>query len=147
MGELNSQDTACARVVGLWYRVLPFRFLIVGGWNFGFSYLFFATLYWLAHRHVNDAIIMAICSVVGITNAFICHRVFTYRSTGPVLREYLRFYAVYGVQIGLNFALFLAFVHVFDANPYWTQAILTVVLTLVSYWGHKHVSFAKSALK
>ena len=147
MGFPNVYNTAGAQVLSLWHRVLPFRFLIVGGWNFGFSYLFFAALYWMAHERLNDAIIMAVCSVVGITNAFVCHRFFTYRSTGPILREYVRFYAVYGVQIGLNFALFLAFVHVFATNPYWTQAILTVVLTLVSYWGHKHVSFAKVAVR
>jgi putative flippase GtrA len=134
-----------APIPSLWRRALPFRFLIVGGWNFCFSYCFFAATYRLMHPMAHDAVIMAICSIVGITNSFIFHRWLTYRSKGPLLREYVRFYIVYGVQTGLNFMLFLLFVKWLDANPYLTQAMLTIVLTVVSYWGHKHVSFSTGA--
>lgn len=125
----------------VWHRVLPFRFLIVGGWNFGFSYLFFAAIYWLLHEKVCDSIILVISSVVGITNAFICHRIFTYRSKGHVLWEYFRFYLVYGVQLGINFVAFLVLVHSFHTNAYLTQAVLSILLTVMSYWGHKYFSF------
>lgn len=125
----------------LWHKALPFRFIIVGGWNFGFSYVFFACAYWLLHPLVHDAIIMVICSIVGITNAFVTHRWLTYRSKGSILLEYFRFYFVYGVQIGSNIVFFLLFVRVLHFNAYLTQAGLTVLLTVLSYWGHKHVSF------
>lgn len=125
----------------VWERALPFRFLVVGAWNFGFSYVFFAISYWLLHPVLPDVVILAICSIVGITNAFVCHRWLTYRSEGPILQEYFRFYLVYGTQIGLNFVLFLLFVRWLKANPYLTQALLTIVLTGMSYWGHKRVSF------
>lgn len=125
----------------IWNRALPFRFLIVGGWNFAFSYIFFAVTYWLLIPVVHDAVILALCLVVGITNAFLSHRFLTYRSRGSIWGEYFRFYLVYGVQTGLNFILFLLFVRVFKSNPYFTQALLTFALTIVSYWGHKHVSF------
>lgn len=130
-----------APFVKMWHRVLPLRFLIVGGWNFGFSYLFFAAIYWLLHDKVHDSIILGISSVVGITNAFICHRLFTYRSKGHVVLEYFRFYLVYGVQLGINFIAFLFLVQRFHTNAYLTQAVLSILLTLMSYWGHKHVSF------
>ncbi len=142
MGVLDACAKGITPCLSLWHRTLPFRFLIVGAWNFVFSYVVFAVTYWLLSPYVHDAVIMAICSVVGITNAFVGHRYLTYRSRGPILQEYFRFYLVYGTQIGLNFILFLLFVRVFHANPYVTQAVLTTVLTVVSYWGHKNVSFA-----
>ena len=143
---MNVSEVAqkCGHVwLHLWQELLPFRFLIVGGWNFVFSYVFFAFTYWLLHRHIHDAIIIVICSIVGITHAFLCHRFLTYRSSGSILKEYLRFYVVYSVQVGANFVLFLLFVRICRTNPYLTQALLTIGLKFISYWGHETFSFKK----
>lgn len=52
---------------------MPVRFLIVGGWDFIFSYLEFAGCYWLMSPHFPDWLIVAVASVLGITNSFIFH--------------------------------------------------------------------------
>jgi putative flippase GtrA len=131
-------------LLNLWNRVLPFRFLIVGTWNFVFSYFVFALVCWMLRPFVHDALIFVISSIIGITGAFVTHRLLTYRSRGSVWVEYFRFYVVYGVQVGLNFVLFLLFVRVLARNPYVTQAVLATILTIVSYWGHKNFSFSAS---
>lgn len=120
---------------------MPLRFMIVGIWNFIFGYACFALLYWLLGGFLHDAIILALAYILGITCAYISHRIFTYRSEGKILNEYFRFYLVYGVQITLNFVFFLLFVRIFHCNPYMTQAIISLVLVILSYWGHKHFSF------
>lgn len=124
-----------------WECALPFRFLIIGGWNFVFSYVFFAFLFWFLRDSINEFVIISISTVVGITNAFISHRLFTYRSKGPWIKEYLRFYVVYSGQMILNVILFGLFVRYLKFNPYITQAGIAIVLTAFSYYGHKHFSF------
>ena len=131
----------------LWHSSRPLRFLLVGCWNFVFGYLCFAAFYRLLSGRWPDWLILCAASVVGITNAFICHRRFTYRSDGPVLREYLKFYVVYGVQSLLNLLLFNLFVTRLGYNAYICQLAIALSLTFVSYWGHQFFSFRSSPSK
>ena len=127
--------------VRLWKYALPFRFLIIGGWNFLFSYVFFAGLFWFLRETVNEFIIISISTVVGITHSFICHRFFTYRSKGSWVKEYFRFYVVYSGQMTLNILLFGLLVRYMQFNPYITQACISITLIIFSYYGHKYFSF------
>ena len=127
----------------LWRTSRPFRFLAVGVWNFLFGYACFAVFYRLLAGTWPDWAIICAASVVGITNAFICHRWLTYRSKGPILAEYLKFYIVYGVQSLLNLCLFDLFATRLGYNPYLCQLIIALSLTFVSYWGHKFFSFRR----
>ena len=139
------------RLAGLpsiwWQSSRPLRFLLVGGWNFVFGYFCFAAFYRCLSGKWPDWLILCAASVVGITNAFICHRSLTYRSTGPLLREYLKFYIVYGVQSLLNLFLFYLFVTRLRCNAYASQLAIALSLTFVSYWGHKFFSFRGSDTK
>lgn len=128
---------------GVWQRFMPFRFLVVGAWNFAFSYGVFAVLYYLLSQAFANWVIVVIASVIGITNSFITHRVLTYKSTGVWWVEYLKFYVVYGWQS----VLFLLGVHVFvtvlACNAYVVSFVINLVLTIFSYWAHKYFSFRK----
>lgn len=135
-------NTAFSRyIVWLWRSSRPFRFLVVGVWNFLFGYFCFAGFYWWLNGRLPDWLIVCIASVVGITNAFIFHRWVTYRSRGNVFAEYAKFYIVYGVQTLLNLALFALFVTRWGLNAYFCQLVIALALTFVSYWGHKSFSF------
>jgi putative flippase GtrA len=50
---------------------------------------------------------------------------------------------VYAVPITLNFVAFPLFIEVVKMNAYLAQAIITAVTTVIGYFGHKHISFAK----
>ena len=126
-----------------WRSSMPIRFLVVGAWNFAFGYFVFAAFYWLFSGRWADWLIVTVANVMGITNAFVFHRWVTYHSNGVWWREYLRFYVVYGVQAALNIALIYVFVTRLRLNGYAVQFVVSVVLTVLSYWLHKCYSFRK----
>ena len=124
-----------------WHRSQPLRFLIVGTWNFIFGYATFAGLYWCLCGRWTDWAIATVAAVIGITMSFITHRFITYRSHGTWWREYLRFYVVYGGQSLLNVFLIWLLVTRCKMNAYAVQLAIATLLTIASYWAHKHYSF------
>ena len=124
-----------------WSESQPLRFLIVGAWNFVFGYFAFAGLYWAMNGRWPDWLISTIAAILGITMSFLTHRFITYRSHGCWWREYLRFYVVYGGQSILNVFLIWILVTQLELNAYIVQLSISVALTVVSYWAHKHYSF------
>ena len=117
------------------------RFLLTGGWNTAFSYGSLATLYYLLSDRIHYIIILAFSSVLNITNAYICHKFFVFKTKGNYIREYLRYYIVYSVPIGIGFIFFPICIELLRMNFYIAQALLTFITVIVSYFGHKHVSF------
>jgi putative flippase GtrA len=128
------------------YANQPLRFLVVGGWNTGSGYLVFALLYYFLSPHIHYLAILALTVVVNVTNAFLCYKFIVFRTRGNYLREYLRFYAVYAVPIGLGFVLLPFAIEVLKLNAYVAQALVTLFLAGVSYLGHKHISFRRAAV-
>lgn len=131
------------KIRDIWNRFCALRFAIVGVWNTVFSYLVFAALYHFFGGGWRDVPVQAISAVVGITNAYIFHRILTYRSHGTWWREYFRFYVVYGAQVGLQAGCFFVFSTWLGLNGYVVQLVLTLVFTFLSYWAHKTYSFKK----
>ena len=127
----------------IWNLSVPIRFLMVGGVNFVFGYLVFAVLYWSFSGHWPDAVIVTVATVIGITESYLAHRFLTYRAKGTWWREYLRFYVVYGAQYVVNLLVIWIFVTRLSLNAYAVQFIISVLLTVVSYWAHKNYSFRK----
>jgi putative flippase GtrA len=119
----------------------PLRFLLVGVWNFASSVAFFAWLYHMPFGRRHYMLVLAVTSVVGVTNSFVCHRLFTFRSKAPLLAAYLRFYIVYGVQIGLTFVLMPLCVEVLRLNAVLAQVLIAAGTTILTYFGHKSFSF------
>jgi putative flippase GtrA len=119
------------------------RFIIAGGWNTVVGYGVFSGLYYWLSARIHYFAVIALSSVISVTIAFASHKIFVFRTKGNVLREYLRFYGVYAVPISLSFVLFPFFVEVLRANPYVAQAVIITITVVISYFGHKYVSFAK----
>ena len=131
----------------LWQLV---RFVIVGGWNTVFGYGLFAAANYLLVDRLPHAYMLAIviANIIAISVAYVSHKLVTFRTRGNVLREYLRFYAVYGVTALINLALLppaVALVGVLLSRPrhvpYVAQAALLPLNVALSYIGHKRFSF------
>ena len=135
--------TIMKNVVSLWNRCASLRFLIVGVWNFVFGYGVFAGLYWALQDVWHDWAIATLAAILGITMSFLTHRFITYRSNGCWWREYIRFYVVYGGQSALNVLLIWLLVTRMGYNAYFVQFMISIVLTIASYWAHKLYSFRK----
>ncbi len=119
------------------------NYLLVGGWNTVFGYFAFVALYYLFSAYVNYIILLLISNVFSITNAYVGYKIFVFKTKGNYLKEYLKFYAVYGVSMLLNIILLFLAVELLKANPVVAQAAVIWLTVIISYLGHKHFSFAK----
>lgn len=120
-------------------------YLLVGGWNTLFGFAIFAVLYYLLHQRVHYTLILVINYVISITNAFLSYKFIVFKTKGNLLREYLRFYVVYGASFIANIILMLIIVEFLKVRPVPAQGVILFFTTVVSYMGHKHYSFGKSA--
>jgi putative flippase GtrA len=78
---------------------------------------------------------------LAITNAFICYKLFVFRTRGNILREYFRCYIVYGGMALAGTAGLLVLVESLGMSPVAANCVSTVVLTFVSYLSHRNFSF------
>jgi putative flippase GtrA len=88
---------------------------------------------------------MIISNIISITNAYICYKFFVFKTRGNYIKEYLRFYLVYGIAFALNILLLPLFVRYLKIHPLVAQAIVTLFTIIISYWGHRHFSFRLSS--
>ena len=123
------------------------RYLMVGGWNTLFGYLVFVGLYFISKEFIHYVIILILSYIINITNAYLCYKFFVFKTKGNYLKEYFRFYLVYGTAFLINLALLPLFVELFKIHPLIIQAIITGFTVIISYFGHKYFSFKKSSYK
>jgi putative flippase GtrA len=117
------------------------RFLITGVWNTVFGLLVYTLLYTWLHDKVNYLVLMIPANILAITNAYICHKLFVFKTKGHIIREYFRFYVVYGVSILMNFAIMFIMVDGLGVHPLISQFVGVGITTVCSYTGHRHFSF------
>jgi len=120
------------------------RFLIAGAWNTAFGYVSLALSYYLFSQKIQYMFLIAFATVLSISNAYLCHKFFVFKTKGNYLAEYLRYYVVYSVPVGVGFVVLPFCIEVLRMDFYAAQAMLTVVTVVISYFGHKHVSFRQN---
>ncbi len=117
------------------------RYLAIGGWNTVFGYGIFVILNLWLSGDVNYLIILTISYIFSITNAYIGYKFFVFQTKGNILREYFRFYFVYGGAFIFNLVTLPLFVELLMLNMYAAQAVVTILTILGSYVLHKNFSF------
>jgi putative flippase GtrA len=120
------------------------RYLLSGG---SIALLYLALFAGISYGFpdLNYLIVLAIAQVVTICAAFPLYRRFVFASTGTVTGDLRRFLAVWMtslvvVVVGLPFL-----VEVVGMSPVPAQALITVLVPIGSFLGHKHVSFRSRA--
>ncbi len=138
---------------GLWSRIPReqfLRFLLAGGWNTFFGYAVFALATYLLSGRIPYAYMVAlvVSNIISITAAYVVYKFFVFRTKGNYLREYLRFYVVYGAAFGLNLVALPVLVGVLgsvigqeDFIPYLAQGAFTCFYVVFSFVAHKNFSF------
>src|SRR3989338_5358541 len=116
------------------------NYLLVGGWNTVFGYLAFAALYFLFRQNLHYMVLFIISNILSITNAYIGYKVFVFKTKGNYLKEYMRFYVVYGAAMALNFVLLPLAVELLRISPVIAQGGLVFVNVIFSYAGHQRYS-------
>jgi len=121
-------------------------FLLVGAGNT----LFGITLYWALlacfSKHVNYLVLLVPNQIIAVTVAFFCYKyvVFTQRTAGSLFGSYLRFFIVSTSNALLGSALIVLLVHHFRVHPAYANAVSVIIVAVVSYICHKHISFRRS---
>jgi putative flippase GtrA len=87
---------------------------------------------------------IAVSHVLSVLFAFVLHRRFVFRVRGNVLRDLVRFESVYLTALGIN-AIALPVLVELGMGRIPAQAIIVGCTALLSYFGHRHFSFRRSA--
>jgi putative flippase GtrA len=132
-------------------RLLPYReqlqYLAVGAWNTLFGYCVWALLQYLLGDHVNYLVIVVLSYPIAIANAYLGYRYIVFRSHGRVLHEIPRFSAVYLLTMAANLIALPVLLRVLPVNVYVVRALFTIAVVIVSYVGHRFVSFRGGQVK
>ncbi|MEA3493989.1 MAG: GtrA family protein [Candidatus Margulisiibacteriota bacterium] len=117
------------------------NYILVGCYNTIFGYGTFVALYYLLHQRIHYLVLVVVAYVISITNAYIGYKIFVFRTEGNYLKEYLRFYVVYGFSLVPNLILLPFIVEIFKMSPVIGQAFVIAFSAVFNYMGHKHFSF------
>jgi putative flippase GtrA len=130
------------------------RYLLVGVWNtlFGYGCYFLLVRIFLHVLPVRPALTASIASVVAaivnITVSFLGYKWFVFRTQGNYWREYGRSMLVYlpglvlsAIAIAPLTEALLLMPSLKTKAPYVAGAVLAGVMTVASFFGHKHISF------
>ena len=126
------------------------RYLLVGGFNTVIGFGVFALLNWLFKGFGSFSYMYAwaLANIIAITAAFLAYKWFVFRTKGNYLKEWICCFGVYGS--GLVFGLFAlpflvtVFRHTMgrpEYASYLAVALLTTVTVVLSFFGHKNISF------
>jgi putative flippase GtrA len=127
-------------------------FVLVGGVNTAVGFLAFVgfdRLYaalapgWGSVVH--NTLTLGCAHVVSVIIAFVLYRTLVFRVTGQVWRDFVRFESVYLVSLGVNWLLLNLLTVVLGLSAIVAQALVVAIIAMVSFFGHKHFSFRRSA--
>lgn len=114
-----------------------FKFCIVGVFNTIIGYLLFLLfLNWF-----NYFISLVISYIITIMHSYFWNRLWTFKSNGRRLMEFLRFISVYVAVFGANAITLFLFINLFNFEPWIGQLFSLSIITIISFTGHKYWSF------
>jgi putative flippase GtrA len=134
------------------------RYMVVGVWNTLFGYgCYFVLVRLFLHilptpPSLTASIALVVATVINITVSFLGYKWFVFRTRGNYWREYLRSMTVYLPSLALNAVLIAPLTATLrlvrpirEQAPYVAGALLTGFTVIVSFFGHKHISFKRHA--
>jgi putative flippase GtrA len=128
-------------LIRAWGASRRLRFVAVGGWNTAFAYLAYGAVYALLHDRLHYLLISTIAHLLAVANAFICQRVFVFRSHTAWFGAFLRFNLVQlGVLAG-GLAGMTVLVEAVRLRPFVSQMIVMAVAVVASYVFNSHFTF------
>jgi len=115
------------------------RFIFVGILNTVVGYGAFL----LFLVYTNYLISLIIAHTIGVLHSFVWNKYWTFRSDKLRLDEFIKFNLVYVGYLVVNAVILIYFVNILGLDPRIGQLIALPILTVVSFAGHKHWSFAE----
>lgn len=110
------------------------RYLIVGIYNVGFTYLAFSLLFLIYEKYIGIQWVYWISAVLGIVNGFFFQKTFVWRVKGSWKKQIAKFVLMNLVVSAINSLALFILVTKLMLNPYITQLLITLVLVICSYF-------------
>lgn len=120
-----------------------FVFLLVGGANTAFSTILFVVLVMIFHRRYPSTVYLAISWTTSLILAFFAYRLFVFRVSGRLIRDFFRYLATSITGLALNLGLLAVFVDTMHWPAIPVQVVVTCTVVVFTYFGHKHISFRR----
>jgi putative flippase GtrA len=130
------------------------RYLLVGAWNtlFGYGCFFLLVKLFLhvlpARPALTASIASVVATVVNVTVSFLGYKWFVFRTQGNYWREYSRSMLVYLPSLVLNAVAIAPLTQALRLAPslktnapYIAGGALAGITVVMSFFGHKHISF------
>ena len=117
------------------------RYFVAGLWNTAFGYGVFAGLIAWHANYIHYLLIAGVSNILAISNAYVVHKVFVFRTRGNYLEEYLRYWLVYGAAAVIGVLGLSILVSGLRVNVYLAQIVVVCGQVIFSFMGHRRFSF------
>ena len=114
------------------------RFIFVGGLNTLIGYGLYALFVYIG---INYLVSNTIATIIGVIHSFIWNKYFTFKSNKKIKDEVFKFICVYLISYTIGMITLYIIKDVFNISPYIAGLINLVITTLISFFGHKYISF------
>ena len=145
MRRMSLTQDPDTRAPGLLVRVLRSQsvaYAAVGCVNTALGFVLFVGWITVLGEHLYQVAVAGAYSM-SIVIAFVLHRTLVFRVRGHVLRDFVAFVGVNAFGFALNLGLMTLAVGILGAPPIPAQFVVTGVVAVSSYFGHRHVSFRR----
>ena len=116
-------------------------YLLCGIWNTLFGLGLYALVCRICGGRFHYMLLAVPVNIAAITNAFLCYKLFVFRTKGNWLKEYCKCYIVYGGGTLAGMGLLWLFVTFLHLDPAVANVFSTGVVVVAGYFGHKYFSF------
>lgn len=120
-------------------------FLVIGILNTAIGAGWFTLFHLILGGIVHYLVVLVMAHVASVLCAFVLYRRIVFRVRGHVWSDLGRFELVYLGALAVNFSLLPLFVEVGGLEVLPAQFLIVGVTAVVSFFGHKHFSFRRSA--
>lgn len=127
-----------------WFETLndKIRFLIIGGFNFAFSYLLFVLCTIILGENLHQ-LNLALSWILSSFVSYATQRTFVFQSKGNIFKEYLKCLSTWMLSYVVNAILLEVNIKILHLNTYLAQFIAVGIAAVVTYFLFKYFALKK----
>jgi putative flippase GtrA len=130
------------RLRSFWRGNEKLRYVALGLWNTTFAYVAYFGLYELFSLHLHYIVIGVLAHLIAVANAFVCQRVFVFRSKASWGAAFLRFSIVQFLVLIASITGLTLLVEVFHIIPLISQLVVMTSCVIAGYLLNRNFSFS-----
>jgi putative flippase GtrA len=120
------------------------RYLIVGGINTAFGFVFFTLVYYLIEGKTHYLVIFLFSQIISICFSHATQRRFVWYSNSNYRVELAKFFSAYLVATSINVVLLTASQEIFRTPIVLSQFIIGIGIIILMYYVQKNWTFSKN---